>query len=83
MALLVVIVAAVAALTIASIGSTNHPRKGCLDAVVPGPIGATFFKQCGASARNVCADLRSSNDLNATGVATVAVDCRRAGYPVG
>jgi hypothetical protein len=83
--LVVILVAAVAliAVTIASLGSSSSPsRRGCIHAVVPGPIGSTFFDQCGAPARATCASLQVSNDLSRFGVEVIAAQCRKAGLTV-
>jgi hypothetical protein len=83
-AVLTAVVAAIVIVTVVAITvSGSGPKKGCLNATVPGPIGATFFHQCGSAARQVCGNLQTSNDLNKFGAALVTKDCRRAGYPVG
>ena len=81
-AVMTLVTAAVVVVAVAALTSTDHPRRGCLDASVPGPIGATSFTQCGADARYLCAHLGTSQDLNEFGVSILAADCRRAGLPV-
>ena len=83
-AAMAVLVIAVAVVSIVSLASSSAPaRRGCLNATVPGPIGATFFRQCGAEARQICATLSSHRGLGSFGAGIVARDCRRAGLPVG
>lgn len=79
-----VLAVAVAVVAIVSLASSAAPvGKGCLNATVPGPIGATFFKQCGNDARQLCASVTSVSGLSQLGVDTIERDCRRAGLPVG
>jgi len=75
--------ALIAAVVIASVAlsSTRHVR-GCVDATVPGPIGATEFHECGADARSLCRTLGPSGALSSYGVGVLADACRRAGLKV-
>jgi hypothetical protein len=75
------VLAAVIVVTVLSLGSSSHAKKGCLNATVPGPIGAMFFKQCGAAAQEICSHVNQQH-LSAFSVEIVTKDCRRAGFPV-
>ncbi len=84
------IVAAVAGLAVviaavaigASVFSSSPTAAGCVDATVPGPIGATVFHECGADARHLCTTLAPGTDMSAYGLAVLGTACRKSGLKV-
>jgi hypothetical protein len=72
----------VAVLVAASIGSAPRSGRGCVNATVPGFIGATDFHDCGAAARRLCSTLGPGAGLGTYGLRVLASACRRAGDAV-
>jgi hypothetical protein len=81
------VLAGVAVLVVAvviSIGSSGHRTgNGCVDVTFPIAIGGQELYECGTNARELCASAGSSAGLSAVEDRAVAVQCRKAGLPVG
>jgi hypothetical protein len=81
------VLAGVAALVVAvviSIGASGHRTgNGCVDVTFPIAIGGQEIYECGAKARELCASTGRSGGLSAVEDRAVAVQCRKAGLPVG
>jgi len=77
-------VAAVAlALVIALATSGHSSAHGCIYATIPGVVGAQEVYQCGAEARATCASADAAGAFSAQSAQTIALECRKAGLPVG
>ena len=65
------------------IGSTGGSlaRRGCIAVTVPSTLGGAVVRQCGATARNMCAQPAQNPGLAANGALRDA--CRRASLPYG
>jgi hypothetical protein len=81
------VLAGVAVLVVAvaiSIGASGRRTgNGCVDVTFPIAIGGQELYECGATARALCASAGSSAGLSAVEDRAVAVQCRKAGLPVG
>lgn len=78
----VVVALLVAVVVAATVGSGAPGGRRCVDATVPGFIGATEFHECGGSARRLCSTLGPDKGLSRYGLHVLAVACRRAGNAV-
>ena len=77
-------VAALVVAVVISIGASGHRTgNGCVDVTFPIAIGGQELYECGAKARELCASAASSAGLSAVEDRAVAVQCRKAGLPVG
>lgn len=82
MALVAAVVVIAVVVSLASQGkSSGH---GCLHVTFAGPVGAEQINQCGEGARSLCSTLNAPASTYSADVrATIAIDCRKAGLPVG
>lgn len=78
-----VLVLAVAGGVVAVVGSTSGTpaRRGCIEVTVPSTLGGAVVRQCGATARETCANPAGNRGLAANGALHDA--CRRAGVAYG
>lgn len=60
--------------------SSGH---GCIYATIPGAVGAQQISECGADAHHTCLTVRAPGVFTAESAQTIAVQCRKAGLPVG
>ena len=79
-AVLALVVAAVVVAVVGSTGSTPR-RRGCIEVTVPSTLGGAIVRQCGATARDTCADPAGNRGLAANGALREA--CRKAGLAYG
>lgn len=68
-------------ISIATAGKTS--AHGCIYATIPGAVGAQQISECGADARQTCQSVRTSGAYTVESAKTIAVECRKAGLPVG
>jgi hypothetical protein len=77
-------VAVVAIALVISIGTAGKSSAhGCIYATIPGAVGAQQISECGASARQTCRTVRAPGAFTVESARTIAIECRRAGLPVG
>jgi ABC-type Co2+ transport system permease subunit len=78
------VVAALAVVLVISLISTGPSSgHGCIYATIPGVVGAEQVHQCGAEARATCSSVKAPGAYTAQAARTLAVECRKAGLPVG
>lgn len=80
---LVVVVALALALLISLASSGGSSAHGCIRATIPGDVGAQEIDQCGAAARSTCGSALQPEAFTTEAAHTIAVECRKAGLPVG
>jgi hypothetical protein len=77
-------VAALALVLVISLVSAGPSSgHGCIYATVPAATGAEQVHQCGATARATCQSVNAPGAYAAQAAQTIAVECRKAGLPVG
>ncbi len=78
------VVAALAVVLVISFVSAG-PRSGhgCIYANIPGAVGAQQVHECGATARHTCQSVNAPGAYTRQAAHTLAVECRKAGLPVG
>ena len=79
---LAVFFVAVVLIAVISLASTNTVGRGCIDLDVPGAFGANVVSACGVDARELCTQLRVSDELTLGDVNEISAACRKAGLPV-
>jgi hypothetical protein len=75
------ITVAVVVIALATAGRTS--ARGCINATIPGPVGAEEVHQCGAGARETCATVFTPGAYTKQAAMVVAEACRKAGLPAG
>lgn len=80
---LATVAAVVLALVISLATSGRTSAHGCIYATIPGAVGAQEIYQCGAAARTTCASAEIAGAFSAQSAQTIALECRKAGLPVG
>jgi hypothetical protein len=75
--------AIVVAVVIALATGGRTSSHGCIYATVPAATGAEDISQCGATATSTCASVRAPGAFTQQAARTIAVECRKAGLPVG
>ena len=77
-------VAALVVVLVISLGSSGrHTGNGCVDVTFPIAIGGQELYECGSRARALCASAGGSTGPSTVEDRAVAVQCRKAGLPVG
>ncbi len=78
------LLAALAVALVISFASSGHKSgHGCISVSLAYSVGGTQIYRCGASAREMCADVNQpGGSVGATARALTAA-CRKAGLPVG
>jgi hypothetical protein len=77
-------VAAVILVLVISLATAGRSSAhGCIYATIPGVVGAQEVYQCGADARATCASAETTGAFSAQSAQTIALECRKAGLPVG
>lgn len=77
-------VAVVAIVLLISIGTAGKSSaRGCIYATIPGAVGAQQISECGANARQICRTVRTPGAFTVESAQTIAIECRKAGLPVG
>jgi hypothetical protein len=79
-AVLVLVLGGAVAAVIGSRGG-SPVRRGCIEVTVPSTLGGAVVRQCGATARGMCAQPAQNPGLAANGALRDA--CRRTGLPYG
>jgi hypothetical protein len=78
------VVAALAVVLVLSfVAAGPSSRHGCIYANIPGAVGAEQVHQCGAAARETCRTVNAPGAYTRQAAHTLAVQCRKAGLPVG
>jgi len=78
------IIAVLAMVVVVSIATAEHKTAGgCVDVKFPIAIGAQELYSCDAQARALCAAVDTPGGLTGQAGQAVAVECRKAGLPVG
>lgn len=79
------VIGAIAVVLAISLATSAGPKssRGCIYALLPGPVGAQQFHQCGAAARATCGSVFRPGAFTPDAAGIVAADCRGAGLPVG
>ncbi len=75
----VLVVLALFALT----GGTPKPAKGCLNVTVPSSVGGQVLAACGATAREICAQLGTPEGYQDRAATLLGAQCRQQGIKVG
>lgn len=78
-----VVVAIVVAVVIAVAAGGRTSSHGCIYATVPAATGAQEVSQCGAAAVSTCMSVRAPGAYTQQAARVIAVECRKAGLPVG
>jgi hypothetical protein len=78
-----VVVALAVVLVISFASSGPSSKSGCIYATIPAATGAQQVNECGAAARSTCATARTPGAFTAQAAQAIAVECRKAGLPVG
>lgn len=79
-----IVCAALAAVVVVAIVASGHSTaRGCIDVTIPYSVGGQELYRCGAAARRTCASVGSSGGFSGRAGRAVAVQCRKAGLPVG
>ncbi len=78
-----VVAALAVVLVIAFLSAGPSSGHGCIYANIPGAVGAEQVHQCGAAARETCRTVKAPGAYTPQAAQTLAVQCRRAGLPVG
>jgi hypothetical protein len=78
------VVAALAVVVVISLVSTGPSSgHGCIYATIPGAVGAEQVHECGVTARDTCRSVNTPGAYTPEAAHTMAVECRKAGLPVG
>lgn len=77
----VALIAIVVVVALAATGGTS--AHGCINATIPGPVGAEQISECGATARETCAAVLKPGAYTAQAQSVIATACRKAELPVG
>jgi hypothetical protein len=78
-----VVAVIVVALVISIATAGQSSAHGCIHATTPGDVGAQPIDQCGAQARDTCQTVNRPGTFPPASARAVAVQCRKAGLPVG
>ena len=78
-----VVAALAVVLVISFVSSGPSSGHGCIYANIPGVVGAEQVHECGANARHTCATVNAPGAYTHQAAHTIAVECRKAGLPVG
>jgi hypothetical protein len=77
-------VAALAVVLVIALATSGHSTsKGCVSVNLPYSTGGQEFYECGAKARAMCSQAGAPGGLAGAAAQAVAVQCRKAGLPVG
>jgi hypothetical protein len=77
------VVAILVAVVIALAAGGRTSSHGCIYATVPAATGAQEVSQCGAAAVSTCMSVRAQGAYTQQAARVIAVQCRKAGLPVG
>lgn len=81
---LLVVLAALAVALVVSIGTSEHKTaSGCVDVKFPTTIGGAEIYKCGQQARALCTSVSNRAEFTDIEGRAIAVECRKAGLPVG
>lgn len=78
-----VVAALAVVLVISFVAAGPSSGHGCIYANIPGAVGAEQIHQCGATARETCGSVNAPGAYTHQAAQTLAVQCRKAGLPVG
>ena len=77
------VVAILVAVVIALATGGRSSSHGCIYATVPAATGAQELSQCGSAAVSTCSSVRTPGAYTPQAAGVIAVQCRKAGLPVG
>ena len=78
------VVAALAVVVVVALATGGHTSaNGCVHVNLPYSTGGQEFYECGSKARSMCAQVNRPGGLSGAAARAVAVQCRKAGLPVG
>jgi hypothetical protein len=67
--------------SLATSGPTSS--RGCINATIPGPVGAEEVRECGVTARDTCATVFRPGEYTPQAASVISAACRKAGLPAG